>query len=425
MAYRVDRLRALPRPGADLAVGLFDGILGGLGWIWDNTVGAAANALWDQIVGGLVDWVVSAIAWFVKALLQFFERSSTPNLTSNWFSGDGRIGPHAQSPYGVIAWLSLSLLLACVLVGIVQGLLAGEGPAMAARIARDVPLAILGIVATVGVVQVLLGATDELAHAVLDGTQAGANAKALLQTLAEPAAFSAQASFVVFLLGLVAVVGSFLLWIELLIRASLIYLLLAIAPLAYAAFVWPAARRVLHRLAELVVALVFSKLVIAIALAVAASALTRGPSASGGVPTGEQKVGTLLVGVIMFCLASFAPFLLLKLLPVVEGAVVAQGISRSPVRTAQSAAQTSFYVARLAGTGGAGAAAAPAAGTAGNGAGGSGAGAGTATRPVPNAPARSSPDPARSGPSASPSPGRAQSRRLDLGGADRPSADQP
>ena len=38
-------------------MGLLDGILGGLGWIWDNTVGAAANALWDQIVGGLVDWV--------------------------------------------------------------------------------------------------------------------------------------------------------------------------------------------------------------------------------------------------------------------------------------------------------------------------------------------------------------------------------
>jgi len=406
-------------------VGLLDDILGGLGWIWDNTVGAVGDALWDTIVGGLVGWVVDAIAWFVKALLQFFERSSTPDLTSNWFSGDGRIGPHAQSPYGVIAWLSLSLLLACVLIGVVQGLLAGEGAAMAGRIARDVPLAILGIVATIGVVQVLLGATDELSHAVLDGTQAGGNAKALLQTLAEPSAFSAQASFVVFLLGLVAVVGSFLLWIELLIRASLIYLLLALAPLAYAAFVWPAARSMLRRLSELVVALVFSKLVIAIALAVAASALTRGPSANGGVPTGEQKVGTLLVGVIMFCLASFAPFLLLKLLPVVEAAVVAQGISRSPVRTAQSAAQTSFYVGRLAGTGGAGAAAAPAAATSGGGGGGRGSGAGTATRPVPKAPARSSPDTARSGPSASTTPKKAQSRRLDLGGSDGPSKDKP
>jgi hypothetical protein len=414
-------------------VGFIDDILGGLGWIWDNTVGAAANALWDTIVGGLVDWVVGAIAWFVKALLQFFERSSTPNLTSDWFSGEGRIGPHAHSPYGVIAWLALSLLLLCVLVSIVQGLLAGEGPAMAGRIAREVPLAILGIVATVGVVQVLLGATDEISHAVLDGTEAGANAKRLLEALSTPSAFSAQASFVVFLLGLVAVVGSFLLWIELLIRASLLYLLLALAPLAYAAFAWPAARRVLHRLAELVIALVLSKVVIAIALAVAASALTRGPTASGGVPTGEQKVGTLLVGVIMFCLASFAPFLVLKLLPVMEAAVVAQGISRSPVRTAQSAAQTTFYIARLAGggggggwggRGGGGAAAAPAltAGT-GNGTRGSGSGAGSATRAVPSAPDRSPPDKARGGPRADGAPAAARSsepRRLDLGGTSDP-----
>ncbi len=330
-------------------MGLLDGLLDGLGWIWDNTAGAAADALWDSVVGGLVGWVVDAIAWFVEAVLRFFERSTTPNLTSNWFSGEGRIGPNAHSPYGAVAWLALSILLICILLGVIQGLLTGEGPAMAGRIARDVTLAIFGIVATIGVTQVLLGATDELAHVVLDQTQAGANAKDLLERLAQPAAFNAQATFVVFLLGLVAVVGAFLLWIELLIRASLLYLLLALSPLAYAAFVWPAARRMVKRLSELIVAIVASKLVIAIALAVAASALARGPAANGGVPTGEAKIGTLLVGVVTFCLAAFAPFLILKLLPVVEAAVVAQGISRSPARVANSAAAGSFYVARLAG----------------------------------------------------------------------------
>lgn len=395
-------------------MGIFDGILDGLGWIWDNTIGAVGDALWDQIVGGLVGWVVDAIAWFVKAVLRFFERSSTPDLTSNWFSGEGRIGAHAHSPYGVIAWLALSILLLCVLISLVQGLLAGEGPAMAGRIARDVPLAILGIVATIGVTQVLLGASDELSHLVLDNTQAGANAKALLTGLSEADAFSAQASFVVFLLGLVAVVGAFALWVEMLIRASLLYLLLALSPLAYAAFVWPSARRVLRRLAELIVAIVLSKLVVAIALAVAASALTRGPTASGGVPTGEQKLGTLLVGVVMFCLAAFAPFLILKLIPVVEGAVLAQGISRAPWRTAQSTASTSFYVARLAG--GAGGSAGGAGVPRGGGPPGSAGGGGTATRPVPRPPERPGPAGAsRPVPARTPTPAP---RRLDVGSDD-------
>lgn len=400
-------------------MGIFDGILDGLGWIWDNTVGAVTDALWDQIIGGLVGWVVDAIAWFVKAVLRFFEKSSTPDLTSNWFSGDGRISEHAHSPYGVIAWLALSVLLICVLIGLVQGLLAGEGPAMAGRIVRDVPLAILGIVATIGVTQVLLGATDELAHMVLDDTQAGANAKALLEGLAAPAAFSAQATFVVFLLGLVAVIGAFLLWVEMLIRASLLYLLLALSPLAYAAFVWPTARRVLRRLAEMIVALVLSKLVVAIALAVAASALTRGPAANGGVPTGEQKIGTLLVGVIMFALAAFAPFLILKLLPVVEGAVLAQGISRAPLRTAQHAASTSFYVARLAGG-------APNVGSTATG-GGSGGGAGSpgggpATRSVPTPPDRPGPAERSAPDAAKAAPSTAQPRTLDLGQQSPPEA---
>jgi len=418
-------------------VGIIDGILDGFGWIWDNTIGVVTDALWDQIVSGLVGWVVDAIAWFVKAVLRFFEKSSTPDLTSNWFSGNGRIGPNAHSPYGVIAWIAVSLLVLCVLIGLVQGLLAGEGAAMAGRIARDVPLAILGIVATIGVVQVLLRATDELSHLVLDNTQAGTNAKALLEQLAAPAAFNAQASFVVFLLGLVAVVGAFLLWVEMLIRASLLYLLLALSPLAYAAFLWPAARQVLRRLAELVMALVLSKFVVAIALAVAASALTRGPSATGGVPSGEQKIGTLLVGVIMFLLASFAPFLILKLLPVVEAAVVAQGISRGPVRGAQSAASTSFYMARLAGgptpgASGTGSAAGPrpggptGSGTT-SGGGGSSGGAGAATRRVPNRPDRppaSSPARPRPREGNNAPPGPAPQRALDLGGTTTPGAQE-
>lgn len=341
-------------------MGILDGLLDGLGWIWDNTVGAATEAVWDQVVGGLVSWVVDAIAWFVQAILRFFERSSTPDLASNWFAGGGKIGPRAESPYGVVAWLALSILLACVLVSIVHGLLAGEGPSMAARLARDVPLAILGIVATIGVAQVLLGATDELAHLVLDNTNAGRNAKQVMQQLGEIGAFENQATFVVFLLGLVGVVAAVVLWVELLIRASLIYLLIAISPLAYACVVWPAARRVAKRLAELVLALMFAKVVIAVALAVAASALSRGPTGVGGA----EKIGTLLIGVVMFCLACFAPFVLLKLLPVVEAAVVAQGISRGPARAAQSAAMTSFYMGVLAGAaGGGGSHAALAAGT--------------------------------------------------------------
>jgi hypothetical protein len=328
-------------------MGLFDGLLNGLGWIWDQTAGRATGAVWDQIVSGLVSWVVNSITWFVAALLQFFDRSSTPALASNWFAG-GPIGSGAHSPYSVVASLALSVLVLCVLLSVVHGLLTGEGPAMIGRIARDVPLAVLGIVGTIGVVQVLLGTADELTARILTGTQAGTHATAVLRALGQFQASSGQPTFVVFLLGLVAVLGAFVLWVELLVRASLLYVLLALSPFAYAAFVWPSARRILHRLAELVVALVFSKVVIAVTLAVAASALAS--SNTGGLATGDQKIGTLLIGTIMFLLAAFSPFLLLRLFPVVEAAVVAHGISHAPARATQRAMFTALTVSRLAGT---------------------------------------------------------------------------
>ena len=337
-------------------MGLLNGILSGLGWIWSQAAGQAAASLWNQIVSGLVSWVLDSIAWFVDAVLAFFQRTSTPDLASSWFAG-GPIGAGAHSPYGVVVGLALSLLLLCVLLSVVHGVLIGEGPAMAARLARDVPLSVLGIVATITVVQALLGAADQLSAEVLRATDAGAHATDVLHTLSTASAFNGQPTFVVFLLGLVAVLGAFLLWVELLVRASLLYVVIALSPLAYAAFVWPAARRVLHRLAELVVALVLSKVVIAITLAVAASALASTPSTTT-VPGDEAKLGTLLVGTIMFLLAAFSPFLILRLFPLVESAAVARGISHAPARATQTALLTTLTVTRLAGT--AGAAGAPA-----------------------------------------------------------------
>ena len=50
------------------------------------------------------------------------------------------------------------------------------------------------------------------------------------------------------------------------------------------------------------------------------------------------------VGVVVFTLAAFMPFLVIKLVPIVEAAVVAQGISSAPVRMGQQGLQYSYYV---------------------------------------------------------------------------------
>jgi hypothetical protein len=64
----------------------------------------------------------------------------------------------------------------------------------------------------------------------------------------------------------------------------------------------------------------------------------------------SASAGTLFSGLVIFGLAAFAPFVVLKLFPAAEAAIVAQGISRGPVRTTQQVSASAFYLERLAGT---------------------------------------------------------------------------
>jgi hypothetical protein len=158
--------------------------------------------------------------------------------------------------------------------------------------------------------------------------------------------------FVVFL------VGALLVWVELIVRSSLIYLLLACAPLALAARVWPGTRSAFRRLCDIGLALILSKFVIALALALGAAALGGG-GAEGGTTAATAGVDAagLLAGGTLMLLAAFTPFVLLRVLPILETAVVAQGISHSPTRAANTVAQTAFYAENLKGRAGGGGAA--------------------------------------------------------------------
>jgi hypothetical protein len=97
---------------------------------------------------------------------------------------------------------------------------------------------------------------------------------------------------------------------------------------------------VLRRLIELMLGVILSKLVISIALSIGVAALGGAGGAAGEAPgTGEwaaQGLGTLVTGTSILCLAAFSPFMVLKLIPVAESAIAAQGVSRGPLNSARS-----------------------------------------------------------------------------------------
>ena len=306
-----------------------------------DAIGGATGFAFENIANGIAGWVLGAVADLIHGVVGFIGSTSRPNLDAVWFSGPG-------SPFAVVRGIAFSLLLGFVLLAVIQSLLTGEPAAGAGRVARDVVLAVLGMVATVTVTVKLLDLTDALSQAALGGAEDQA-----LDFLSGfgAAAGVATGGFGFVLGGFILAIAALLVWIELMLRAALVYLLVALTPLAFAAMTWPAARGVLRRTVELLLAVIASKFVICVAIAVGAAALGGAGSATpppataaafSGPPV-QTSLGVLLSGAAILALAAFSPFVVLKLMPFAEAAVTAQGVSRSPVRGAQAGMSTYYY----------------------------------------------------------------------------------
>jgi type IV secretion system protein TrbL len=305
-----------------------------------DALGGAAGWAFDKVAEGIGEWVLSSVSFFVTGAIDFLTNSSRPDVQGAWFAGTG-------SPYATVRDLAAVLLLAFVFLGLIQGLLAGDGLGMVRRVAGNLPLAVGGMVVMTAIVAKLLELTDAMSGAVL--TNSGGQATQFLSGFGA-SAMQATSGFAAVVLGVVAIVAGLLLWVELLVRGALIYLLVAITPLAFAATMWPAARGALRKVVELLVATILSKLVICIAISVGVAALAGAGTAGAGAGLGDgasASLGTLLIGTAILGLAAFAPFVVLKIMPVAEAALVAHGVSRGPTRAAQTGMSTAYSASML------------------------------------------------------------------------------
>lgn len=306
-----------------------------------NVAGAFGGWAWDKVTAGLAKWVLEAVASLIEGVVGFLQNSTKVDITAVWFSGEG-------SPYATVREIAIVLTLGFALLAIVSGTVRGDPVGMFTRVAVGLPVTALAMAVAIPVVAILLELVDQLSIAVLD--PASAPAIEFLSGFGETAA-KASGGFAVVLVGLLAVLAALMVWAELLVRAALIYLIVAISPLVLAATLWPATRGVLRRTVEVLVALIVSKLVVCIAIAVGAAAL-------GGAGTQDTDtsgaIGTLMIGAAILAMAAYSPFLVLRLIPIVESATIGQGVAGSPMRGAQTAAATVLTlsaVGRLAGGG--------------------------------------------------------------------------
>ena len=124
------------------------------------------------------------------------------------------------------------------------------------------------------------------------------------------------------------IAGALALWLELLVREAAVYVIVLMLPLAFAAMVWPARRVWAIRALELLVALILSKFAIVAVLSLGGAALDR---------IGHFGIGAAIAGIALLTLAAFAPWALLRLLPLSELASgVASGLRREAIGSARA-----------------------------------------------------------------------------------------
>lgn len=319
-----------------------DNIIDGVGGLIGGAAEAAGEAVLDLVVQFVFGLIADAVASVTGAIVEAMDSTTAVDLNGGFFPA---LTPIRQTVLG----MSMALVLALFLISIVRSLAAGEPGAIIRAALVDVPSAMLLMVLSVTVAWILIRIVDEASLAVT-GDVGAAMGEFTASLVVVDALTGAGLLGIIF--GLLFVVGAILVWLQLLVRAALIYILIVLAPLGFATRAHPGTRQIARRTVEMGIALILSKFGVAVAFGVGATAI----ESSNGVVEGEGvNLAGMMAGVAVMLMAAFMPWLIWKVFPIVEAATAAAGVERSPVKAAVSAASlgvaAGIGVSKLAGGG--------------------------------------------------------------------------
>ncbi len=306
---------------------------GAVGQAASNVVGFGANTVLDA----MGSWVSGGAVWLLDQIGGVLGATTSIDLGASWFTAH----------YETMAALSGVVVLPLLLLGIVQSIYRQSASMLVRSVLLHVPLALLLTAIAVKLVQIGLSVTDDMSAAVAHG--AGLDTGNFMASVAadlDSGSGGGTPAFVLFLGGIVVVIGAVLVWIELLVRSAAVYVAVLFLPLALASLAWPAISHWCRRLVDTLAALVLGKFVIVSVLSLAAGALAGGSAPGGGSAAGGG-FAAVLGGAALLLLAAFAPWALFRLLPFVEAGAVGhlEGLGR---RAGQQAAMPARGLAQIA-----------------------------------------------------------------------------
>ena len=292
-----------------------------------DTGSAAFSAGATSALDALSGWVSTGASWFLAQVGGALGSTTRIDLSAPWFLD------RYQAAEGLLAAIALPLLLAAILGAVLR-----QDLSQLLRIAVvQLPLGMLLAGAAVELTTLGLSITDQLSSSIAGGARGSLRSlteevsAALVASSSSSGSGATTPAFVLLLAAIVVAMAGLVLWIELVVRSASIYVAVVFLPLVLITMVWPALIAWSRRLAETLVVLVLSKLVIVVVLAMAVGAL--------GTKSG-RGFSTVVTGIALLLLAAFAPFSLLKLLPLAESSAAGhlEGLRQRSQRSVMSAA---------------------------------------------------------------------------------------
>jgi hypothetical protein len=318
--------RAVNKAGQILGAGK-KALSGHLGDAINSLAGSSpsAKAATAVSLAAVLAWVLGGEKFVLTETAKLLGHTSSLHLGAAWFS----------SAYWRVAGVAALLTLPFLFAAAIQALMRSDLALLVKATFGYLPLAMLAVGIAAPLTMLLLAAADEMSSIVSTASgQSGFHFLAKAGAGAAVADGLIRAPFVAFLVALITVAAALLLWLELLVRQAAVYVVVLMLPLAFAAMVWPARRVWAIRSIEVLVALILAKFAMVAILALGGAALDH--------PL-DGSIFNALAGAVLLTLGAFAPWALLRLLPLAElaggaGAALsgdARGLARSAARQAQ------------------------------------------------------------------------------------------
>jgi type IV secretion system protein TrbL len=303
----------------------------------------------DDIVKSLVEKISEIFLKMMEALLGLIAEAAASILgliiaiingttgvkfgPESWFGGSGT--SDILVTIGGVAGLCFVVFF---LLAIVQGIIHNDMGFVIKTVVREAPITMLYFLGGFTLLSILMQIVDQVSSSLLSG--AAQRMGALTALFGLIAAGTGGVGMFLLMIGLlVFILAGIVVYIQLLIRSALLALLAAVSPLFIAARVWPTTRGSFKRLAEVVMSLVLSKLVMALAFSLGTAAMTDSTNAAGSLDIGNAING-VMVGMVLMVLAAFAPWMLMRIIPGVEGAMMAHQVGAQATSRASHGMQS-------------------------------------------------------------------------------------